>query len=84
MQVTEMKSVTVYDSLNRKHIIKPGETWVHGNLGVVTVTRIVKRDNKTWTTTLYYKLKNGEETDKTATYFITHYVIKDNFLFKIA
>lgn len=79
----ELKSVTVYDKLNRKHVVKPGEKWMHGDFGVVTIEKATRKDNKAWSTVLYYTLKNGERRAAGADYRITSYVVKCNLLFKI-
>lgn len=56
---------------------------MHGDFGVVTIEKIVRKDNKTWSTVLYYTLKNGERKAAGADYRITSYIVKCNLLFKV-
>lgn len=80
--IKEMNSTTVYDKLNRKNVVKVGETWMHGNYGVVVVEKIYRLYNKKCTTTIIYKRKNGEMKAARAESSLG-WSIRDNFLFKI-
>lgn len=84
--MNEMKSVATYDKLNRKHVVKVGETWMHGNYGIITITGIYRRDNKRWTTVIEYTTKRCEKHCAHATevpYYMGNWAIVDNLLFKI-
>lgn len=85
MTINNMKSVTVYDKLNRKHTLKAGETWMHGSLGVVTVDEIYRRNHKICTTTVLYTDKKGTKWSTTASDMgAGDWQLHSNFLFKIA
>lgn len=81
--VNDMKSTTTYDKLNRKNIIKVGETWMHGSLGVVTIDRIYRRNNKTCTTTVLYTDKKGIQWASICSY-VGGWKMYCNLLFKVA
>lgn len=85
MTINELKSVTTYDSLNRKNTIKVGETWMHGSLGVVTIDRIYRLNNKAFSTVVWYTDMGGTQWAATAEDMgAGHWAIKENFIFKVA
>ena len=85
MATNELKSTVAYDKLNRKNTIKVGETWMHGSLGVVTIDRIYRMDNKAFSTTVWYTDKKGTQWAACAADMgAGHWAIKENFLFKVA
>lgn len=66
--INELKSATVYDSLNRKNIIRVGETWMHGTLGVISIDRIYRSNNKKCYTAIQYTDRKGVKWTSTADY----------------
>lgn len=81
--INDMKSTTVYNKLNHKNTIKVGETWMHGSLGVVTIDRIYRRNNKTCSTTVLYTDKKGMQWASDCSY-VGNWRVYCNLLFKVA
>lgn len=85
MTINDMKSTTVYDNLKRKNIIRVGESWIHGSLGVVTIDRIYRINNKACTTTILFTDKKGKQwIGKSYEVGCGHWAVHCNLLFKIA
>ena len=85
MLLNHLKQSTVYDKLNRKHVVKVGEKWIDGNFGVVTIERIYRVNNKACTTTILFTTPNGALRTAKATQLLGVGVwgVRANFLFRI-
>lgn len=85
MKINEMNSITVYDSLNRKHVIKVGETWMNGSFGVCTIDRIFNYNGKKFSNHVWFTVKGGQQYSAEAEDMGSgRYELHVNFLFKIA
>lgn len=83
--INELKSATVFDNLNRKNTIRVGEIWMHGTLGIISIDRIYRINNKKRSTTIQYTDKKGIKWASTANYMgAGNWQVYINLLFKVS
>lgn len=83
--INELKTATCYDTLNRKHVIKVGETWMHGSYGVVTIDRIWRINNGAFSTKVMFTDMGGTQRIASAIDMgAGRWQVHANLLFKIA